>query len=147
MAARHREEELENFRSDPLKTVCLVSLRAGAYGLNLTCASQCVILDPFWNPFIEAQAIDRIHRIGQLRPVKVHRIVIRGTVEDRILALQEKVYSPCKTFLTLETRYYRRCFSRRCIKGDRKIVCARFVVSIRHWEIDVSSFSVSQALA
>ncbi len=91
MAARHREEELESFRSDPSKTVCLVSLRAGAYGLNLTCASQCVILDPFWNPFVEAQAIDRIHRIGQLKPVKVHRIVIAGTVEDRILALQEKV--------------------------------------------------------
>src|SRR5436190_21559859 len=92
MSGRHREEELESFRADPLKTVCLVSLRAGAYGLNLTCASQCVILDPFWNPFIEAQAIDRIHRIGQLKPVQVHRILIQGTVEDRILALQEKVF-------------------------------------------------------
>ena len=91
MTARLRVEELENFRSDLSKTVCLVSLRAGAYGLNLTCASQCVILDPFWNPFVEAQAIDRIHRIGQVKPVKVHRIVIAETVEDRILALQEKV--------------------------------------------------------
>ena len=93
MAPRNRVEELENFRSDPSKTVCLVSLRAGAYGLNLTCASQCVILDPFWNPFVEAQAIDRIHRIGQVKLVKVHRIVIPETVEDRILALQEKVWS------------------------------------------------------
>lgn len=100
MTARSREEELESFRSDPSKTVCLVSLRAGAYGLNLTCASQCVILDPFWNPFVEAQAIDRIHRIGQSRLVKVHRVVIEGTVEDRILALQQKVYSLCKTLLT-----------------------------------------------
>jgi SNF2 family DNA or RNA helicase len=100
MPARRREEELESFRSDPTKTVCLVSIRAGAYGLNLTCASQCVILDPFWNPFVEAQAIDRIHRIGQLRLVKVHRVVIEGTVEDRILALQQKVYSLCKTLLT-----------------------------------------------
>jgi len=91
MSAREREEELESFKTDPLKTVCLVSLRAGAYGLNLTCASQCVILDPFWNPFVEDQAIDRIHRIGQSRPVVVHRIVIEQTVEDRILALQEKV--------------------------------------------------------
>jgi len=90
MTARQREEELETFRSDPEKTVCLVSLRAGAYGLNLTCASQCVILDPFWNPFVEMQAIDRIHRIGQVKPVVVHRIFIAGTVEDRILALQEK---------------------------------------------------------
>lgn len=91
MSARAREEELESFRVDPLRTVCLVSLRAGAYGLNLTCASQCVILDPFWNPFVEAQAIDRIHRIGQSRVVKVHRIVIGGTVEDRILQLQDQV--------------------------------------------------------
>jgi len=94
MTARAREEELESFRSDPLKTVCLVSLRAGAYGLNLTCASQCVILDPFWNPFVEAQAIDRIHRIGQSRVVKVHRIVVEGTVEDRILQLQDQVRRP-----------------------------------------------------
>lgn len=93
MTARSREEELETFKTDPTKTVCLVSLRAGAYGLNLTCASQCVILDPFWNPFIEAQAIDRIHRIGQSKEVLVHRIVIAGTVEDRILALQDKVLS------------------------------------------------------
>jgi len=107
MSARHRVEELESFRSDPSKTVCLVSLRAGAYGLNLTCASQCVILDPFWNPFVEAQAIDRIHRIGQVKPVKVHRIVIAATVEDRILALQEKVSHPLlKMLLILETRYY-----------------------------------------
>ena len=110
MGARQRVEELENFRSDPLKTVCLVSLRAGAYGLNLTCASQCVILDPFWNPFVEDQAIDRIHRIGQVKPVKVHRIVIAETVEDRILALQEKVPTPRLFIGTLlmcvETRYY-----------------------------------------
>jgi SNF2 family DNA or RNA helicase len=105
MAARSREEELESFRSDPMKTVCLVSLRAGAYGLNLTCASQCVILDPFWNPFVEAQAIDRIHRIGQSKEVIVHRIVIADTVEDRILALQDKVFS-FGMWLMIETRYY-----------------------------------------
>jgi len=93
MTGREREDELERFKSDPNITVFLVSLRAGAYGLNLTCASQCVMLDPFWNPFVEMQAIDRIHRIGQVRPVKVHRIVIQNTVEDRILALQEKVSS------------------------------------------------------
>jgi SNF2 family DNA or RNA helicase len=72
--------------------VFLVSLQAGAYGLNLTCASQCVVMAPFWNPFVEYQAIDRIHRIGQKRPVTVHRIVVRGTVEDRILELEEKVW-------------------------------------------------------
>ena len=53
-------------------------------------ASRVIILDPFWNPFIEEQAIDRAHRIGQTRPVQVHRMLIQGTVEDRIIALQEK---------------------------------------------------------
>ena len=98
MSGRAREEQLESFKSDATKTVFLVSLRAGAYGLNLTCASQCIMLDPFWNPFVEMQAIDRIHRIGQVRPVKVHRIVIQNTVEDRILALQEKVSSLITVF-------------------------------------------------
>lgn len=90
MSAQAREEQLESFRGDPLKIVLIVSLRAGACGLNLTCASQCVILDPFWNPFVEAQAIDRIHRIGQTKVVKVHRIVIPHTVEENILQLQDK---------------------------------------------------------
>lgn len=52
-------------------------------------ASQVIILDPFWNPYIEEQAIDRAHRIGQAREVKVHRMLIPGTVEDRILTIQE----------------------------------------------------------
>lgn len=131
MGARQRVEELENFRSDPLKTVCLVSLRAGAYGLNLTCASQCVILDPFWNPFVEDQAIDRIHRIGQVKPVKVHRIVIAETVEDRILALQEKVPTPrlfigdvvdvCRNEILLK-ELWRRMRQRR-LRGYRREIC------------------------
>ncbi len=68
----------------------LVSLKAGNSGLNLTAASQVIIFDPFWNPYIEEQAIDRAHRIGQLRPVQVHRLLVEDTVEDRIVQLQEK---------------------------------------------------------
>jgi hypothetical protein len=70
--------------------VMLVSLKAGNAGLNLNCASQVIILDPFWNPYIEEQAIDRAHRLGQRRDVRVHRVVIADSVEDRILQLQEK---------------------------------------------------------
>jgi SNF2 family DNA or RNA helicase len=92
MSGVQRQEELKRFWSDETVTVFLVSLRAGAYGLNLMCASICIIMEPFWNPFVEAQAIDRIHRIGQVKPMKVLRIVIPGTVEDRILALQDKVW-------------------------------------------------------
>ena len=68
----------------------MVSLKAGNAGLNLIAASQVIILDPFWNPYVEEQAIDRAHRIGQQKPVRVHRILIPNTVEDRILALQDK---------------------------------------------------------
>ncbi|KAL2169713.1 hypothetical protein VTG60DRAFT_5766 [Thermothelomyces hinnuleus] len=89
MSRNQRDEAVQDFIENPRNTVMLVSLRAGNAGLNLTAASRIIICDPFWNPFIEAQAIDRAHRIGQQREVKVHRILVKETVEDRILALQE----------------------------------------------------------
>ncbi|OQO01841.1 hypothetical protein B0A48_12314 [Cryoendolithus antarcticus] len=91
MAASARGDAVDDFKS-PRENVriMLVSLKAGNAGLNLNVASQVIILDPFWNPYIEEQAIDRAHRIGQLRDVKVHRVLVTETVEDRILALQEK---------------------------------------------------------
>ncbi|KAK7677819.1 hypothetical protein QCA50_019252 [Cerrena zonata] len=72
------------------KKVLLLSLRAGNVGLTLTCASHVIIMDPFWNPFVEDQAMDRAHRIGQQREVHVYRILIQNTVESRIMELQEK---------------------------------------------------------
>jgi superfamily II DNA or RNA helicase len=68
--------------------VMLISLKAGATGLNLTAADHVFLLDPWWNPSVEAQAADRAHRIGQQRPVMVYRLVSQGTVEEKILALQ-----------------------------------------------------------
>ncbi|KAG7692372.1 hypothetical protein KL930_005076 [Ogataea haglerorum] len=76
------------FYQEPNKKVMLLSLKAGNVGLTLTCASHVVILEPFWNPFVEKQAQDRVHRISQVREVYVHRILIRNTVEDRIIELQ-----------------------------------------------------------
>jgi superfamily II DNA or RNA helicase len=70
--------------------VMILSLKAGGTGLNLTAADHVFLLDPWWNPAAEDQAADRAHRIGQDRPVMVHRLVAKGTVEERILALQEK---------------------------------------------------------
>lgn len=67
----------------------LLSLRAGNAGLTLTCANHVFIMDPFWNPFVEEQAMGRAHRIGQTREVFVHRVLIAGTVENRIMELQE----------------------------------------------------------
>ncbi|KAK2820037.1 hypothetical protein FQN49_007782 [Arthroderma sp. PD_2] len=90
MKPADRNNSVLDFTDNPECRVMLVSLKAGNAGLNLVAASQVIILDPFWNPYIEDQAIDRAHRIGQLRPVMVHRLLIGNTVEDRIIALQEK---------------------------------------------------------
>lgn len=70
--------------------ILLLSLRAGNVGLTLTCASQVIIMDPFWNPYVEEQAMDRTHRIGQHKEVYVHRLLIEDTVERRIIALQNE---------------------------------------------------------
>ena len=70
--------------------ILLCSLRAGSLGLNLTAASRVVILEPFWNPFVEEQAIDRVHRLNQEKDVVVYKLTIKNTVEARILELQEK---------------------------------------------------------
>jgi SNF2 family DNA or RNA helicase len=70
--------------------VMLISLKAGATGLNLTAADHVFLVDPWWNPSVEAQAADRAHRIGQQQPVMVYRLVSQGTVEEKILTLQEK---------------------------------------------------------
>ncbi|KAI7262511.1 hypothetical protein KC335_g10220, partial [Hortaea werneckii] len=84
------EDAVDDFRSQQDVRIMLVSLKAGNAGLNLNMASQVIIMDPFWNPFIEEQAIDRSHRLGQTRPVQVHKLLIQNTVEDRIMEIQER---------------------------------------------------------
>ena len=86
---RDRQEKVEAFQSDPGRQLFLISLKAGGLGLNLTAADYVYLLDPWWNPAVEAQAIDRAHRIGQERPVFASRIVARDTVEEKILELQK----------------------------------------------------------
>ena len=89
MNPKERNNAVIEFTDNPRCQIMLVSLKAGNSGLNLTAASHVVIFDPFWNPFIEEQAIDRAHRIGQQKEVHVHRMLVPNTVEDRIIALQE----------------------------------------------------------
>jgi SNF2 family DNA or RNA helicase len=69
--------------------VFLISLKAGGVGLNLTEASYCFLVDPWWNPAVEAQAIDRIHRIGQSKKVFAYRLITKGSIEEKILKLQQ----------------------------------------------------------
>ncbi len=87
---RDREQRVENFQRDATTSVFLISLKAGGVGLNLTAADYVFLLDPWWNPAVERQAIDRTHRIGQTRPVTAYRLVARDTVEEKVLALQER---------------------------------------------------------
>jgi superfamily II DNA or RNA helicase len=87
---RDRAAVVGAFQAEDGPPVMLVSLRAGGTGLNLTSADHIFLLDPWWNPAVEDQAADRAHRIGQTRPVLVHRLVARDTVEERILALQDR---------------------------------------------------------
>ncbi|WNG21445.1 SNF2-related protein [Cystobacter fuscus] len=86
----NRGEVTERFQGQDGASVLLMSLKAGGTGLNLTAADHVFLMDPWWNPAAEAQAADRAHRIGQERPVMVYRLVSQGTVEERILGLQEK---------------------------------------------------------
>lgn len=90
MSADARDAAIQKFSDTQTHNIMLISLKAGNSGLNLVAASRVIILDPFWNPYIEMQAVDRAYRIGQQRDVQVHRILIKGTVEDRIIELQEQ---------------------------------------------------------
>jgi SNF2 family DNA or RNA helicase len=88
-ATRDRQTRVERFQNDHDCPLFLVSLKAGGLGLNLTAAEYVFILDPWWNPAVEAQAVDRAHRIGQLRPIFAYRLIARDTVEEKVLELQK----------------------------------------------------------
>jgi len=85
-----RQARVARFQEDPDCPLFLVSLKAGGQGLNLTAADYIYILDPWWNPAVEAQAVDRAHRIGQTRRVFAYRLIARDTVEEKIVALQDR---------------------------------------------------------
>jgi len=87
---RNREATVDRFQTHPDCRLFLISLKAGGVGLNLTAAEYVFLLDPWWNPAVEAQAIDRTHRIGQVRHVFAYRLIARDTVEERVLELQQR---------------------------------------------------------
>lgn len=86
---RDRAAHVERFQTDPDCPLFLLSLKAGGVGLNLTAAEYVFLLDPWWNPAVEAQAMDRAHRIGQSKAVFAYRLITRDTVEEKVLGLQE----------------------------------------------------------
>jgi len=90
MPAQKRQAEIDRFQASDEARVFLLSLKAGGSGLNLTGADTVIHFDPWWNPAAEAQATDRAHRIGQTRVVTSYKLVCAGTVEERVLALQDE---------------------------------------------------------
>ncbi|ORX46751.1 hypothetical protein DM01DRAFT_1386100 [Hesseltinella vesiculosa] len=90
MSPEQRDAAIQYFMTEPNATVFLISLKAGGVALNLTEASRVFICDPWWNPSAELQAMDRIHRLGQYRPVRITRMIIENSIESRIVKLQEK---------------------------------------------------------
>lgn len=85
-----RTKMLNDFQNTPRHTVFLISVKAGGVGLNLTAASRAILTDPWWNAAVEEQAIDRLYRVGQVRNVKVTRLIFKDTIEEKLLELQRR---------------------------------------------------------
>ncbi|MCY7420412.1 MAG: SWF/SNF helicase family protein, partial [Chitinophagaceae bacterium] len=88
--AAKRQEAVNNFQNDETIKVFLISLKAGGVGLNLTAADYVYIVDPWWNPAVEQQAIDRTHRIGQTKKIFAYKMICKDTVEEKIVQLQQR---------------------------------------------------------
>ncbi|MBV6645471.1 MAG: DEAD/DEAH box helicase [Cyclobacteriaceae bacterium] len=104
-SVKDRQREVEKFQENDDVRVFLISLKAGGLGLNLTKADYVFILDPWWNPAVEAQAIDRAHRIGQKNKVFTYKFITRDTVEEKILTLQESKLKLAKDLITVEESF------------------------------------------
>lgn len=99
-SAPDREKAIQSFQNDDSVRVFLISLKAGGVGLNLTAADYVYIVDPWWNPAVEQQAIDRTHRIGQTKNIFAYRMICKDTIEDKILQLQERKRTLAKELIT-----------------------------------------------
>ena len=104
-ATKNRNEVVRQFREDKDTRLFLISIKAGGVGLNLVEADYVFILDPWWNPAVEQQAIDRTHRIGQTRNVFIYKFITKGTVEEKILALQNRKKTIADTLITTEESF------------------------------------------
>lgn len=104
-SAPEREKAIQNFQNKDEVRVFLISLKAGGVGLNLTAADYVYIVDPWWNPAVEQQAIDRTHRIGQTKNIFAYRMICKDTIEDKILQLQEKKRALAKDLISDETGF------------------------------------------
>merc|ERR1712139_13749 len=111
-----RADRVQQFQTRPDKfQVMLLTTSVGGYGLNLTGADRVVLLDPAWNPAVDAQAVERVYRIGQRREVRVYRLVMSGLIEDKMFRLQ--VFKMGLTKTALEAKQQQRYFTSAEIRG------------------------------
>nr|NIM12656.1 serine/threonine protein kinase [Candidatus Aminicenantes bacterium]NIM79369.1 serine/threonine protein kinase [Candidatus Aminicenantes bacterium]NIN18646.1 serine/threonine protein kinase [Candidatus Aminicenantes bacterium]NIN42535.1 serine/threonine protein kinase [Candidatus Aminicenantes bacterium]NIN85301.1 serine/threonine protein kinase [Candidatus Aminicenantes bacterium] len=104
---KKREEMVKTFQEEEDIRVFLLSLKAGGVSLNLTAADYVIIFDPWWNPAVEAQAIDRSHRIGQTKKVIAYRMVVKDTIEEKMLKLQDQKKALVDRLITSETTVFK----------------------------------------
>jgi non-specific serine/threonine protein kinase len=107
-SATDREKAIQNFQNNDDCRVFLISLKAGGVGLNLTAADYVYIVDPWWNPAVEQQAIDRTHRIGQTKNIFAYRMICKDTVEEKILELQERKKSLVKEIIADDSGFVKK---------------------------------------
>lgn len=105
MSNEERQVQVQRFQSDPSVSYFLISLKAGGVGLNLTAADYVFIIDPWWNPAVEQQAVDRTHRIGQTKTVFTYKFITKDTVEEKILALQQRKKELAGSIITTEESF------------------------------------------
>lgn len=106
-STKDRAAQIESFQTDDKKRVFLISLKAGGLGINLTAADYVILFDPWWNPAVETQAVDRSHRIGRQNKVIAYKIITRNTVEEKILALQKKKKRLVEEVITAEKAFFK----------------------------------------
>lgn len=104
-STQNRGDVVQHFQQDEKTRVFLISLKAGGVGLNLTEADYVFILDPWWNPAVEQQAIDRTHRIGQTKNVFIYKFITKDSVEEKILALQQRKLKVAQSLITTEESF------------------------------------------
>lgn len=104
---KNREGIIRSFQEDAEQQIFLVSLKAGGVGINLTAADYVIIYDPWWNPAVERQAVDRAHRIGRTERVIAYRFIVRNTVEEKILKLQERKRKLSEEIVTEESSFFK----------------------------------------
>ena len=104
-STKDRQKEVEKFQENEDVSAFLISLKAGGTGLNLTKADYVFLLDPWWNPAVEAQAIDRAHRIGQTRTVFAYKFITKDTIEEKIIKLQNHKQKLASDLITVEESF------------------------------------------